>query len=74
MEVLKKLHYNGHNADWIEREFAEIKATLMAEKAITAPGWLVMFKVPQWRNRLLQGTAVQAFGQLTGINVIGKTA
>jgi MFS family permease len=30
-----------------------------------------MFTVPEWRTRLLHGTAVQVFTQLTGINVIG---
>ncbi|KAK5004952.1 hypothetical protein LTR60_006402, partial [Cryomyces antarcticus] len=30
-----------------------------------------MFAVPQWRLRLVHGTLVQVFTQLTGINVIG---
>jgi hypothetical protein len=68
MKVLKKLHYNGQNNDWIQHEFAEIKATIAAEKAITVPSWRVMFTVPQWRTRLFHGTAVQVFTQLTGIS------
>ena len=64
--ILHKLHYDGTNEDWIRSEFTEIKATIQAEKAITAPGWLVMFKVPQWRTRLIQATLVQTFTQLTG--------
>lgn len=71
MRVLKKLHADGTNDSWIEAEFAEIKLTIDAEKAATAPGWLAMFRVPQWRHRLLQGTLVQVFTQFTGINVIG---
>lgn len=55
--------------EWVQNEFDEIKTTLAAEKAITAPGWLIMFKVPQWRTRLLQGTLVQVFTQLSGISM-----
>ncbi|KAL1652254.1 hypothetical protein SLS58_000381 [Diplodia intermedia] len=70
MRVLRKLHYNGQNDEWINREFHEIKTTIAAEKAITAPGWRIMFTVKQWRIRLMHATAVQVFTQMTGINVI----
>jgi hypothetical protein len=69
MRVLQKLHYNGNNGDWIQSEFNEIKQTLAAEKAITVPGWKIMFTVPQWRTRLMHGVAVQVFTQLSGISV-----
>ncbi|KAF2818868.1 MFS sugar transporter-like protein [Ophiobolus disseminans] len=69
--VLKKLHYDGSNDDWINSEFFEIKQTIEAEKAITVPGWRVMFTVPTWRIRLMHATLIQLFGQMTGINVIG---
>lgn len=87
MRVLRKLHFDGRNDEWIEAEYTEICRTIEAEKAVAAPGWLVMFTVPQWRTRMLYGTsllsfkcctdkhshglAVQAFTQMTGINVIG---
>ncbi|KAJ8111872.1 hypothetical protein OPT61_g5639 [Boeremia exigua] len=71
LRVLHKLHYDGTNEDWINQEFSEIKLTIEAEKAITAPGWAVMFKVKSWRTRLLHATSIQLFGQMTGINVIG---
>lgn len=66
LEVLHKLHYNGTNDDEIQAEFHEIKTTIEAEKAITAPGWLIMFKVGPWRKRLLHATLVQIFTQMTG--------
>ncbi|KAH7385482.1 sugar carrier protein A [Phaeosphaeria sp. MPI-PUGE-AT-0046c] len=69
--VLKKLHYNGSNDDWIQSEFNEIRLTIEAERLITAPGWRIMFTVPTWRTRLMHATLVQFFGQMTGINVIG---
>ncbi|KAE8145093.1 general substrate transporter [Aspergillus avenaceus] len=69
--ILRKLHYDGTNEDWIQSEYNEIRTTIEAEKAATASGWLIMFKVPQWRTRLLHGVAVQAFAQMTAVNVIG---
>jgi len=54
--------------DWIEEEFNEIKQTIAAEKAITVPGWAIMFKQRQWRTRLMHGVAVQVFTQLSGIS------
>ncbi|KAF2811729.1 general substrate transporter [Mytilinidion resinicola] len=71
MRVLRKLHYDGHNDDWIQSEYNEIKLTIDAEKALTAPGWLIMFKVRPWRVRLTHAVLVQVFTQMTGINVIG---
>lgn len=58
MRVLRKLHFDGRNDDWIEAEYTEICRTIEAEKAVAAPGWLVMFTVPQWRTRMLYGTSV----------------
>ena len=66
LRTLRKLHYNGSNDDWVMSEFNEIKQTIAAEKAITAPGWRVMFTVKQWRMRLMHATLVQVFTQLTG--------
>jgi hypothetical protein len=66
LKVLHKLHYNGSNEDWINQEFNEIKLTIEAEKAITAPGWAIMFKIKTWRTRLLHATSIQLFGQMTG--------
>ncbi|OBS23730.1 hypothetical protein FPOA_04278 [Fusarium poae] len=56
-----------------QSEFNEIKLTIDAEKAATAPGWMIMFKVPQWRKRLMLGTLVQLklLTSVLGINVIG---
>ncbi|KAF2800966.1 general substrate transporter [Melanomma pulvis-pyrius CBS 109.77] len=71
LRVLRKLHYDGTNDDWIQAEFNEITLTIEAEKAITAPGWLIMFKVKAWRIRLMHATLAQVFTQMTGINVIG---
>lgn len=68
MKILQKLHFDGTNDDWIRHEYNEIRATISAEKAITVPGWRIMFTVPQWRTRLIHGTLVQVFTQLTGIS------
>lgn len=66
LKILRKLHYDNTNEDWIMKEYNEIRATIQAEKAITTSGWKVLFTVPQWRTRLMHGVAVQVFTQLTG--------
>ncbi|GIZ37632.1 hypothetical protein CKM354_000107500 [Cercospora kikuchii] len=70
-KILKRLHFDGTNNDWLQQEYNEIVATISAEKAITVPGWRIMFTVPQWRTRLIHGTLVQVFTQFSGINAIG---
>jgi MFS family permease len=66
LRVLRKLHYDGTNDDWINQEFNEMKLTIDAERAITAPGWSIMFKVKTWRIRLMHATLIQVFTQMTG--------
>lgn len=66
MKVIRRLHFDGTNEDWIQSEFNEIKITIDAEKALTAPGWTPMFKIKQWRIRLMHATLVQVFTQMTG--------
>ena len=71
LAVLRKLHFDGSNEDWVQAEYHEIKTTIAAERAITEPGWKIMFTVKQYRTRLMHATLVQVFTQLSGINVIG---
>ncbi|KAL7270161.1 hypothetical protein RUND412_007139 [Rhizina undulata] len=68
--ILRKLHFDGTNEDWLQQEFSEIRETIHREKQNTVRSWSVMFTVPVWRTRLMHGVAVQVFTQLTGINVI----
>ena len=68
--ALRKLHYNGHNDEFIDLEFREIRDSILAEKARTEMGWKELFSRPSLRRRLILGCGVQAFGQLSGINVI----
>ena len=51
--ILRRLHFDGTNAEWIETEYTGIRTTIEAEKNITAPSWVAMFTVPKWRTRLL---------------------
>lgn len=41
MKILRKLHFDGTNEDWVQKEYNEIRATITAEKSITVPGWKV---------------------------------
>lgn len=52
-DILRKLHFDGTNAEWIDAEYAGICTALDGERHVTAPGWISMFKVTQWRTRLL---------------------
>ncbi|KAJ5918416.1 hypothetical protein N7466_010408 [Penicillium verhagenii] len=70
MCVLRKLHSDGTNDEWIEAEFNNICQAHESGKSAVAPGWVSMFTVPKWRTRMLHGLAVQVFTQMTGVNVI----
>ena len=69
MRILRKLHYDGFNEQWLQTEFLSIKTTVADERAITESGWLPMFKVSKWRTRLIHGTLIQVFTQLTGVSM-----
>ncbi|KAL2789126.1 sugar transporter [Aspergillus keveii] len=68
--VLGKLHGTGSNHEFLELEFREIVDTITAEKQFAIWGWKDMIARPAWRKRLMLGMGIQAFGQLSGINVI----
>ncbi|KAF7548052.1 hypothetical protein G7Z17_g7308 [Cylindrodendrum hubeiense] len=69
-KVLSKLHGNGHNEDIIELEYREIYDSIAADYSLEVIPWKALFTKPSWRRRLLLGCGVQAFGQLSGVNVI----
>lgn len=71
--TLEKLHLNRSqtNADFVAREFQEIRDALLAEKAaITSVSWKTIFRNAPYRRRLLLACGIQAFTQTSGINVI----
>jgi hypothetical protein len=67
--VLTKLHGNGSNDEFLDLEFREIRDTIVAEKTLQVDSWAALLSKPSWRKRLLLGCGLQAFGQLSGINV-----
>jgi hypothetical protein len=70
--VLNKLHNNatGTNKDFIELEFREIRDVIEADRSVNKISWSSIFRKASWRHRLFLGCGVQAFGPLSGINVI----
>jgi Sugar (and other) transporter len=72
LAVLTKLHGNaaGTNAAFVELEFREIRDVIEADRSVNQITWSSIFKKASWRRRLLLGCGVQAFGPLSGINVI----
>ncbi|KAL3422641.1 hypothetical protein PVAG01_06797 [Phlyctema vagabunda] len=69
-QVLQALHGNGSNEEFIDLEFREIRDTIVAEKTLAVTSWRNLFAKPSWRKRFALGCGVQAFGQLSGVNVI----
>ena len=67
--VLRRLHGTGNNEEFLDLEYREIRDTIVAEKAIAVKSRGQMVAKPSWRKRLFLGMGVQAFSQLSGINV-----
>ena len=67
--ALKKLHGTGNNDDFLDLEYREIRDTIVAEKENTVRSWTKILTKASWRRRLFLGCGIQAFGQLSGINV-----
>lgn len=67
--VLTRLRGNS-SPDLIELEFREIRDVIEADRATGNTSWKTIVTKPSWRRRLILGCGVQAFGPLSGINVI----
>ncbi|KAJ5777262.1 hypothetical protein N7520_000508 [Penicillium odoratum] len=72
LATLQRLHGDGtpEKEQYIELEFQEIREAINAERASTKITWTSILTKASWRRRLILGCAVQAFGPLSGINVI----
>jgi MFS family permease len=66
---LNKLR-SGYDSEIIELEYREIRDVIEADRALGNITWLSIITKASWRKRLLLGCGVQAFGPLSGINVI----
>lgn len=69
MRSLQKLR-SGTPDETIDLEFREIRDVIIADRALGNISWKSIVTKPTWRKRLLLGCGVQAFGPLSGINVI----
>jgi MFS family permease len=68
-QVLGRLR-SGQHPNEIQLEFQDIHDTIIADREIAQVSWKSIISKPSWRLRLLLGCGVQAFGPLSGINVI----
>lgn len=66
---LNKLR-SGLDEETIDLEFREIRDVILADRALGDISWKSIITKPSWRRRLILGCGVQAFGPLSGINVI----
>ncbi|KAF7591676.1 hypothetical protein BBP40_001254 [Aspergillus hancockii] len=60
----------GLDPTLIDLEYREIRDVIHADRALGTITWKSILLKPTWRKRLLLGCGVQAFGPLSGINVI----
>ncbi|KAI5464404.1 general substrate transporter [Mariannaea sp. PMI_226] len=67
--VLEKLR-SGQNPSQINLEVMEIRDVIAADREIGKVTAMSILTKPSWRKRLLLGCGIQAFGPLSGINVI----
>ncbi|KAL1598473.1 hypothetical protein SLS59_006757 [Nothophoma quercina] len=69
MASLQRLR-KGYDSEVIDLEYREIRDVIAADRALgNITVWSIITKT-SWRKRLLLGCGVQAFGPLSGINVI----
>lgn len=68
-QVLNRLR-SGLPETVIDLEYREIRDVILADRALGDITWKSIIMKPTWRRRLLLGCGVQAFGPLSGINVI----
>lgn len=69
--VLLKLR-SGQPQDLVDLELSEIRDVIAADRLANQTKWTIIFTKRTWLKRLLLGCGVQAFGPLSGINVISK--
>ncbi|QKX63227.1 uncharacterized protein TRUGW13939_10396 [Talaromyces rugulosus] len=71
LAVIKRLHgHQGEDDTVIRGEFYQIREQLRFEKAQYVAGWSDLFTRANNRKRIILAVLVQAFTQLSGINVI----
>lgn len=63
---------SGTSDEHIELELREIQDVIAADRLHNQTSWTTIFTKKSWFKRLLLGCGVQAFGPLSGINVISR--
>ena len=70
LEILADLHGGGDtNNELVQLEFAEIREQVEFERKEGAKSYLDLFK-PSVARRVMLGTSLQMWSQLTGMNVM----
>ncbi|KAI5817310.1 general substrate transporter [Pyronema omphalodes] len=71
-KTMMKLYHDGTNREIIQRSMQEITVQWKKESQVqpNVSDWAVMYRVPQWRSRVLNAAMPSAFTQFTGINII----
>jgi Sugar (and other) transporter len=75
LTVLRKLHTRPDDPDQItaKEEYYQICKQIELERASSlSKGWLMLFKKPSYRKRLILGFATQFIAQSTGVLVVNN--
>lgn len=69
---MAKLHLNfsATNSQLVEEELVQIRESVAYEKTTAVRSWRQLLLSRQWRYRILLACGLQAFTQLSGVNVI----
>lgn len=68
IKTLSDLHGKDQDHPLVNAEYDEIKTALDIEEKLGQPTWKEMFTI--YRKRSMIGIAVQALGQMSGINIV----
>jgi hypothetical protein len=68
LKTLSDMHGKDQNHPDVCQEYDDIKTTLDFEAKLGQPTWGEMFTI--YRKRTFIGIAVQALGQMSGINIV----
>lgn len=70
LALVKKLHFTGHNTDFVNNQFREMRDQIRVEKDQTVRSYTETLRRPAWRRRVFLACGVWIGVSLTGITVV----
>lgn len=69
-QAIRRLHYNGKNADWCDREFREIQEHITLEEQLQIKSWSLLVTNTFYRKRMFVAGFLMVATQWSGINIV----